>query len=53
MHPYYSNVQYKSYCIIKYKKKTVTKQWSNPIVIAVTSLWQKLFGLADDMSIEA
>lgn len=31
MHSNYSNVQYKSYCILKYKKKTVTKLWSNPL----------------------
>lgn len=29
MHSNYSNVQYKSYCILKYKKKMVTKLWSN------------------------
>ena len=42
MHSNYSNVQYKSYCILKYKKKMVTKPWRN-LLWSLSRLCDKSF----------
>lgn len=53
MHSNYSNVQYKSYCILKYKKKMVTKLWSNPLWSLSRQCDESFFKLTDDMSVKS